>query len=176
MSRILQMQERFDAEFVRHQRQLYRFVAVLLPDRDAADEAFQQTCLVLLKSRDKFDPSRDFLAWAYGVARNVVREHLRSNRRVPLALSDVLLNQLAETQEQLSHETDTRLTALSRCLERIGTNQRELLERCYSGRESIRVIAEGLKLQPSVLYKRLDRIRWLLLRCIERAVAAEERS
>lgn len=166
----------FNALFTRHHRQVYRFVAVLLPDRDAAEEAFQQTCYVLLNSRDKYDPTRDFLAWAYGIARNVVRTQLRARRKAPLELSDGLLNRLAELQEQTSRESDDRLTALGGCLKKLPVHQRELLDTCYIGGEPIRAVAKRLHLEPSALYKRLDRIRWKLLACIERAVPREEHS
>lgn len=176
MSNMADSQDRFDAEFVRHQRQVYRFVAVLLPERDVAEEVFQQTCYVLLKSRDKFDPGRDFLAWAQGIARNIVKEYLRTRRKAPLELSDTLLDRLAEAQEQLGLALDARLAALGGCLQKLRPKERSLLERCYAGVENIRAIAAELKLAPAVLYKRLDRLRWSLMECVERAVAREDRS
>jgi RNA polymerase sigma-70 factor, ECF subfamily len=175
MSQISDARNSFEATFASHQRQLYRYIAVLLPARDAADEVFQQTCYALLKSRDRFDSSCEFLPWARGVARNVVREYLRARRRLPFELSDELIEQLAATQTTLAPEIDRRLGALSLCLERLSREKRALVERCYSGAENIRTVAEMLKIQPLVLYKRLDRIRWTLLRCIERTVAGEER-
>ncbi len=165
----------FNDRFTRHQRQVYRFVAVLLPDRDAAEEAFQQTCYVLLSTWKKYDPERDFLAWAHGVARNVVRAQLRSRRKAPLELSDTLLDQLADIQERTSKTADARLAALGGCLQKLPARQRRLLDTCYLGSESIRAIAGKLKLAPAVLYKRLDRIRWKLIACIEQATSPEDR-
>ena len=83
--------DQFETAFARHQRQLYRYIVVLAPSQDAAEEVFQQTCYILLTSRDRFDASRDFLSWAQGIARNVVREFLRQSTR-PAAV----LRQLAE--------------------------------------------------------------------------------
>jgi RNA polymerase sigma-70 factor (ECF subfamily) len=166
----------FNSLFARHQRQVYRFVAVLLPDRDAAEDAFQQTCCVLLNSREKFDPQRDFLVWAYGIARNVVRSHLRAQRKAPLELSDDLLDRLADAQERYSPTAEARLSALGECLKKLQDDQRSLLERCYVGGEPIRAIAGKLKLAPTALYKRLDRLRWKLLACIERSLAPKEGS
>lgn len=166
----------FNALFARHQRQVYRFIAVLLPDRDAAEEAFQQTCYELLSSREKYDPERDFLAWAHGVARNVVRSQLRAKRKSPLALSDALLDQLADVQARVSQSADAQLSALSDCLKKLPAEQRRLLDVCYLKGESIRSIAHRRKVAPVVLYKRLDRIRWKLLACIERGTLPEDRS
>lgn len=166
--------ETFDALFVRHQRRIFRYVAVMLPAREAAEEAFQQTCYVLLRSRDKFDPQRDFISWAYGVARNVVREQLRASQRPPLPLSDELVSDLAATHDRLSDSLSSQLELLDRCLGRLNGTQRKLVERCYCGGEKIRDVAKDLKLEPTVLYKRLDRIRLQLLRCIQGGLSREE--
>ena len=45
--------------------------------------------------------------------------------------------------------------------------QRELIEQCYLGAKPIKRIAAERSLEPSALYKRLDRIRWTLMDCIE---------
>jgi RNA polymerase sigma-70 factor (ECF subfamily) len=166
----------FDALFVLHQRKLYRYIAVLLPKRQAAEEAFQQACYILIKSRDKYDPDRDFMSWARGIARNVVREIIRDDQRHPLPVTDALLDKLTEAEERLTPEINRRVAALENCLERLRKSERSLLDRLYSGGETVRAIADGLKLTPNILYKRITRIRWSLHQCIERTIAAEDAS
>lgn len=174
MTSIPGSQDAFDALVVRNHRKLFRYIAVLLPKRQAAEEAFQQTCSVLIESRERYDPTRDFMSWARGIARNVVREYLRRDRRYPLPATDMLLNALTEAEERLTPEIDRRVAALENCRERLDKNDRSLLDRFYSGGETVRAIAEQLKLRPNLLYKRLARIRWALLRCIEQTLAVED--
>ena len=51
-------------------------------------------------------------------------------------------------------------------MQRLSADQRELLQQCYIDVQSIKSIAENQQIEPGTLYKRLDRIRWMLMDCI----------
>ncbi len=65
--------ERFVSQFTVAHRRIYAFILTLLPNRSEADEVMQETSLVLWRQFDQFDPQRDFVRWACGVALNQVR-------------------------------------------------------------------------------------------------------
>jgi len=61
---------------------VYGYIRYRVCDRDTADDLTSQTLLRALDRLSTFDPGRAPLpAWILGIARNVVRDHLRARRR-----------------------------------------------------------------------------------------------
>ena len=166
--------DEFDDLFVRHQERVYAYIVVQLPNRNDADEVFQQTSLILLKKWEQYDADRPFFAWACGIAHNEVRNFLRRQRSGGVRLSDEMLALLGQTHQEMADGLQERLRALAGCLEQLPERQRTLIEQCYLGHETGRAVAERMQLTPDALYKRLERIRRLLFECIEHAVPGEE--
>jgi RNA polymerase sigma-70 factor (ECF subfamily) len=166
--------DQFVERFVRSQDRIYAYVALLLPNRADAEEVFQQTSLILWKKWQQFDPARDFVRWACGVAhlevRNFLRKHADKGR---VYLSEDVLAEVAEVRLESHDVLEARRQALRRCLDRLEAGTRELLERCYAGRESIKTIAESRGQRPNVLYMTLKRLRRALFDCVNRTLAAE---
>jgi RNA polymerase sigma-70 factor, ECF subfamily len=159
--------DEFMERFVAVQAQVYGYIATLLPNRADADDLFQQTSMVLWRKRDQYDLSREFRSWALGIAHNEVRNFLRKPHRRGSHLSDPLMEKLAETRHADAARIEAQLDRLSECMGRLAVEQRRLLEQCYGGGKAIKDVAEEWRLEPGVLYKRLDRIRWTLLDCIQ---------
>jgi RNA polymerase sigma-70 factor (ECF subfamily) len=166
----------FARHFVQGQDQVYGFIVVLLANRDAADEVFQQTCLILWEKWDQYDTTRPFLPWACGIARNVARNYVRKERRQAIALSEELIEKLAEDQLAASSQTERRLDALSGCLDQLDLEQRRLLEECYQSSTKIKDVAARLGQSTAAVYKRLDRLRAGLLKCIQQSLDPESHS
>lgn len=167
----------FVLEMVANTRRLYVYISTLLPVSSEAEDVFQQTCLALWQKRHQYSPERPFLAWAYGFARNEVLRHMR-NARSPLRyLSQDLLEELAVREEAvISAGDEARRSALDACLEQMMAAQRALLQRCYQGTESIKDVAAEMRISPAALTMRLQRLRHALVKCIDRTVAAMERT
>ncbi len=167
-------QDTFVEQFLRSQDRIYAYVVTLLPNRDDAEEVFQQTSLALWKKWQEFDPQRDFVRWACGMAHLEVCTFLRKHAgRSHIDLSEEALLEVAEVRLQLHDVLEARRKALLECLGRLQRNSRELLERCYAGKDSIKQIAEELKIRPNALYMTLKRLRRTLFDCINVRVAAE---
>lgn len=159
---------------VRNQHRVFAYIVTLLPNRDDAEDVFQNTLLILWKKWKEYDPSRDFFSWACGVAHNEVRNVLRRSQHGRVRLSDDVLGQIAETREAADGLFERRSRYLAHCLKKLPGNQRGLIERCYLGSESIKLIAAQLGISPAALTMRLQRIRKALFRCVNSAIRAEE--
>ncbi len=166
--------KRFDQEFVRAHRHIFRYIAALMPHRDDAEEVFQDTCLKILEKWEEWDSARPMVPWACGIAQNMARKFYDRTRRRGYPLSEVLIAAVSETQYRLSAEIDRRLQELPECLRKLTDQQRSLLEQCYGQQGSIKAVAEANHLDPATLYKRLERIRRTLFECIELAVTEEQ--
>jgi RNA polymerase sigma-70 factor (ECF subfamily) len=166
--------DQFLERFIRSQDRIFAHVATLLPNRADAEEVFQQTSLILWKKWQQFEPSRDFVRWACGIAHHEVRNFLRKHAdKGRVYLSEDVLSEVGQVRLELHDLLEARRRALAPCLNRLKQSKRELLERCYAGRDSIKTIAEELGQRPNVLYMTLKRLRRALFDCINRAVAAE---
>jgi RNA polymerase sigma-70 factor (ECF subfamily) len=166
--------DQFVERFVRSQNRIYAYVATLLPNRADAEEVFQQTSLLLWKKWQQFDPARDFVAWACGMAHHEVRNFLRKHRdRGRVYLSDEVLAEVAQARLELHDVLESRQQALRRCLDQLAPEMRTLLERCYAANASIKAVAASLGKQPNMLYMTLKRLRRILFDCINRTLKAE---
>lgn len=168
--------DEFVERFVSVQSRVYGYIATLAPNRADADEVFQQTSLVLWRKREQFDPARDFLRWACGIAHNEIRNFRKRQGREKLSLSDAMVEKLAELRHTAAERVDSHLQWLANCMERLSPEQRELLNRCYLESQPIHAVAVESQLEPTVLYKRLDRIRWALVDCMRSMERREGRS
>src|SRR5271157_5855517 len=55
----------FAGLYAAHQRALRAYIVAVVPDRNLADEVFQQTSLVLCEKFSTFEAGTNFAAWAY---------------------------------------------------------------------------------------------------------------
>jgi RNA polymerase sigma-70 factor (ECF subfamily) len=159
----------FAERFVRNENRVYRYIFSLVPRRSEAEELFQETSLTLWKTWSRYDPNVDFLSWAFGIARNLARNHLRKRGNQPrLLLDDRVLDELAERRMLEDSSFEERRLTLRGCLERLPSGSRRLVEEVYGGERSMKDIAESQAQTPNAVYKLLRRIRAALSDCIDR--------
>lgn len=155
------------------QGRLYRYIHSLIPDINDADDLYQQTALILWHKYGEYDPTRDFFAWACGVARGEVANFARRRTRQRLYLAADVNLLLVEAHAAASdQEHDDRKMALSRCIEKLPVADRDLLSECYQDREGVQAAADRRGRSSHSVYNSLRRIRKLLFECIGRAVDA----
>jgi len=189
--------EQFARAFVQHQDRVYGYIVTMLPNRHDAEDVFQQTSLILWQKWDQFvvppsggekfvvPPSGGsdrlepelptlFLRWACGIAHNEVRNFLRRRSRDRVVFSEKLMSDLAEVRLDVQPLLEARRGLLAECMKKLDYIAREMLDRCYAGRESIKQIAQQFRTTPNALYLRLRRIRRELMECVEQGTKREE--
>lgn len=164
--------EGFVDALVGHQRDIYAFIATLLPQAADVEDVYQQACLALWKKRHLYDPRRPFFPWACGFAKNEALKHISRSRR-QVHLSEGVLDLLA-TAALTDPRADDRRAALDTCLDKLPQQQRDLLRTCYEGSRPIKTIAESLTISAAALTMRLQRIRHAVVRCVEKTLTAWE--
>jgi RNA polymerase sigma-70 factor (ECF subfamily) len=164
--------DRFVELSVPNQNRVYRFILTLIPNRADAEELFQQTNLTMWKNWDRFDPERDFVRWACGIAHNHVRNFVRKKQNQQVRLNEQVISQLAQLRLEKEDVLEQQRLALADCLKRLPARQRRLVERCYSDEETIKSVAESDGRSVHVVYKILRRMREILHDCVTRTVAA----
>lgn len=161
--------------FVRHQDRVFAYIVSMVPQWRDAEDIFQQTSLILWKRWPDFDPHRDFLSWACGIAQNAARNYLRQASRDRLRFSEGLMETLGERRLSLNDVFEARREALGKCLDDLLPEHAALLRRCETTQSTLQDIAVSLGITANALYLKLRRIRQALFDCINRRVKAEER-
>jgi RNA polymerase sigma-70 factor, ECF subfamily len=159
----------FTEQLIRNQHRIFAYVATLVPNRDDAEDIFQNTCLVLWKKWKDFSLPHNFFGWACGVAYNEIRNKVRTSQQHRLQLSEDVLAQIAETRSHTEQLLETRSRFLGPCLEKLPDEQHQLIERCYLDDEPINAVANEMNISPAALTMRLQRIRKTLFNCVELA-------
>ncbi|WP_437200756.1 sigma-70 family RNA polymerase sigma factor [Planctomicrobium sp. SH664] len=162
----------FLKNFLVVRKRLEAYVSALVPDHANAEEVFQQTSLALWERREKFDSERDYLSWAFGMAKVEAKRFYRRRGHPWASLSDEAAAMLAHSVERSGLELDERLNALRTCLSRLSRKDRWLLEEVYAGNKKGRDLAQRWGITPAALYQRLKRVREMLHECIDRVLIA----
>ena len=166
--------DEFARLFARHARQLYGFIMTLSLTHHDAEEVFQNTNVVLWNKFSEFRPGSNFFAWASRIAYYEVLNLMKEKRRSP-RLSVEAIDSLAVEATALSDQSVERIEALSECLSRLTTADREIIQDRYFYQRPPKQIAASHSRSLDSIYRALSRIHHVLLECVERQMARQER-
>lgn len=155
----------------RNHRPLYAYILSLLPNWADADDVLQETTLRLWEQFEKFEEGTDFGAWSRAVARFQVMTRQKQKSRQQERFSDVFLDQLegartADTDDLGRHD------ALLRCIDRLTSEDRELLADYYAPDVVVADVAARRGRTVGSLRVSLHRLRRALRDCVERRILA----
>ena len=165
-------QDEFLRLFSRYSRRIYEFILTLVMRHADADEIFQDTCLVLWKKFDTYDPQGTFYGWACRIAYLEILQLRRKNQRLHI-VSDEALAVLADTALAHTENLNARQQALEDCLQKLRAEDRTLIEQRYRERHSPKEIAGMGSVSVYSVYRALARIHSSLMTCVERNMARE---
>lgn len=166
-------QQRFLSLFLRSEKEIFRYVAALVPNSTDAEDIVQQTALALWEKFDAYDPSLPFTPWACRFALNKARQWIERRQRWQTLLERGVAEELARRREELRPELELKLRHLETCMEKLPGDQRSLVEGYYYRRSAIEQLANDSGRTEAATYKALQRIRHALQLCIDRAAGAQ---
>lgn len=160
--------------FAQHDRWLFAYLVSLLGSSAAAEEVFQEVCVVLWREHETFQLGTDFVKWVSVIAHHQVQRYRRQRRRTGPQLSDAVVDLISQDAVERVDLLESRRDALRGCLKKLSETDRHLVEQCYGdSRQSFKTAAEQLGRPTNTVYKALNRIRRSLYQCIERTLAVE---
>jgi RNA polymerase sigma-70 factor (ECF subfamily) len=166
-------QEQFLSLFLRSEREIFRYVATLVPNISDAEDIVQQTAIALWEKFTAYDPAQPFTPWACRFALNKARQWVERRQRWQALLEAGLAEELAQRREELRPELEFRLKHLEGCLQKLREDDRSLVEGYYYHRAGIERLADTSGRTAAATYKALQRIRHALLMCVEQAAKSE---
>ena len=163
--------DKFTSLYSRNERYIFRFIASMLGNSDDAEDLLQETAKKLWKQFESYDTSKDFLPWACTVARYEVLSFWKRQKVRRKYFSNDVIELLAEDWDKRELEREAQSHALKSCVEKLAFEDRDILDQRYEGTLSLKDIAGKLKQSPNSLYKKLQRIRRSLFKCITQKMA-----
>ena len=141
-----------------HQRAVYGFLRARLLEPADAEDLCQEVFLRCYLGREKFARAPAVRPWLFGIARNLLREHVRRiTRRKEVAWTEMCLelDALIETRDE--HDEDA-LAHLPACLDSLGKSAREALDLLYQARLKLGEIGEKLNVVSATLTFHLKKL------------------
>lgn len=159
-----------------HDRALGLYVYSLVSPSVDADDILQQAKMVMWRSFDQFEAGTNFLAWARKVAFHQILTYRRQKKRDHLPLSEETLEAIGHEVAKLADDaSDGRREALHECVRRLPEEQRQMVMLRYFEDMEVEQVAERISSTPGAVYRALSRVRYALLECVEKRMAAERR-
>ncbi len=141
-------------------------------DFHQAEDLLQETAAAAAEKFTTYDPSRSFIAWVLGVARNKLLHHHRTHANDRHVFDDTVIRQLADVYSDMEPEISAMHKALESCIDRVHGRPRKLLEMRYVRELTPAKIAAMTGMNSNAVSVMLHRVRRALRECIERQVAA----
>src|SRR5688572_4789023 len=123
--------QEFLTRYLAIQPALRSFLSTMVGGAADVDDVIQEVSLALMSSYDSYDRSRPFIGWALGVARNHAARWHRGRWSSARRFSPAAEAALAVAYQEVEDELSERRGALRSCVERLGSESRELLRLRY---------------------------------------------
>jgi RNA polymerase sigma-70 factor, ECF subfamily len=165
--------DEFVALYSRYERKLYRYVASLLSHPGDAEDVLQEAARVLWQKFGEYRREEPFLPWACRVAYYEVLNYCQRERTRHKHFQPAVIEALADTRLQHDDLLEAQSRWLQACVEKLAEIDRRLIQQRYAGEGSPTELAEETGRTPNAVYKSMQRIRRVLLECIDEGLQSE---
>jgi RNA polymerase sigma-70 factor, ECF subfamily len=151
-----------------HGDRLLRSAYLLCGDATEAQDLVQETFLQALKSADRFRGESALYTWLHGILLNLSRHHWRRQKRFVLD-ENIALETPVHSAAEAEADRDFRATRLTRALQRLSPEHREVIVLRFYENLKIHEIAAQTGVSSGTIKSRLH----YALRCLEKLVPDE---
>ena len=152
---------------VRHERKIFTSIYLLVKDRDLANDIFQETFIKVIKTlrSGNYNEEGKFLSWILRISHNLVIDHFRSLKRMPMVydtdeysvFDTIQLEDKNIEDKMIANQIQSTVRAL---IEQLPYDQREVVIMRHFANMSFKEIADatGVSINTS-----LGRMRYALI-------------
>lgn len=160
----------------RYQRRVYGYLRARLRQASDAEDMVQEVFLRCYEARARFDETALVLPWLLGIARNLLREHVRRHRqRQEVAWTELCL-ELESISGAGSLDLPDPEVWLPECLNELGPSARAAVDEHYRHERRLIEIAALQHRSEGAVKLLLHRARQALRDCLARKRARSEPS
>jgi RNA polymerase sigma-70 factor, ECF subfamily len=160
--------------FTQDRYALEGYILAIVRDPHLAADIYQDVSVVILEDLDRFDASRDFRAWARGIARNKAKQALSQSSRLQTMPSERIEELVELAYEEQGDETWGVLAQygqyLNDFLMKLTTTVRRILDLRYGKDLSLKQVAELMGKSEGSIQVALSRAREALHHCLDRCL------
>jgi len=168
--------EAFAGLVERYQRTVYGYLRARVRQVGDAEDMTQEVFLRCYAARARFDEAALVKPWLLGIARNLLREHARRNRRRhEVSWTELCLELETTSPPDFAATTDHEIW-LPDCLAELGPSAREAIEWHYRMERRLTEIAATQHRSEGAVKLLLHRARQALRDCLGRKRARGERT
>lgn len=152
------------------QNSLLAFITASTPQFSDAEDLLQEVAVEVAVRFDEYDPARPFLPWALWIAKLKIADFYRSRQSRQVVLMGEAMDALAEACVAIQDSLSDEQLAIEKCLDRLTSRSREMLNLRYSGGLSSSQIGERLGMSVRYVRVALSRIRTTLTECAQAVI------
>lgn len=152
---------------------IHSFVMTMVPNKADAEDIMQNTFIYMWEHFEDYTPGTQFLSWAVTIARYQVLTYRKTKTRSKITLSEQALDLIAQENLKLSAQMDERYEALQKCLKKLPEEESDFLKKKFVQGKTVQKIAEDIGSSINVVYKRLSKIKGMLLDCVRSLIMSE---
>lgn len=150
-----------------YQNTVYGFLRARLIEPADAEDLCQEAFLRCYLGREKLGRATAVGSWLIGIARNLLREHVRRvQRRKEVAWTELCLELDALASEH-DDQHDEALVHLPGCLDSLGQSAREAIELRYRRQMRMAEVGERLRRSEGAVKLLVHRARAALRNCLD---------
>lgn len=159
-----------------HQPSVRAFIVSQMPGSPDVQDALQDVNVIIWEKMASYEHGTNFKAWAFSIARNVVREYRRKQQKADgLCLNEKAIAAINETWLARSEEAiNPKQDALDLCLGTLNDTEKSLIEARYTKGTSLQKHSELIGRSAESLRVSLFRVRDKLRDCVSKRVAVLE--
>jgi RNA polymerase sigma-70 factor (ECF subfamily) len=157
-----------------HQNKIYAYIFSMVPNFADADDIMQEATVALLHRFSDFQIGTNFLAWSRKVALYEILKFRKKQHRHPLSFSEETLQAIAAYVEKESNHTEQMLDVLGQCLSKLNIREQQLIVLRYEDGASTQSVSEKLGVSIYSIYRAIERIQGILMRCVHRTLATDK--
>lgn len=152
----------------RHQRSVYGYLRARLQQTSDADDMMQEVFLRFYLAQARFDSTALIRPWLLGIARNLLREHVRDvKRRKEVVWTELCLDlESVLPPDALWSDADDVTQHLPQCLEELGPSARQAIELHYRSQRKLADIGRELHRSEGAVKLLMHRARQALRDCL----------
>jgi RNA polymerase sigma-70 factor, ECF subfamily len=153
----------------RNQRSVYGYLRARLQQASDADDMMQEVFLRFYLSQARFDSTALIRPWLLGIARNLLREHVRDvKRRKEVAWTELCLElESVLPPDALWSDADDVIRYLPKCIEELGPSARQAIEMHYRSQRKLAEIGHELHRSEGAVKLLMFRARQALKDCLQ---------
>ncbi|MCK4565138.1 MAG: sigma-70 family RNA polymerase sigma factor [Verrucomicrobia bacterium] len=152
----------------RYQANVRACLAVRLHAKHEAEDLAQDAFIVAYRKLDEFDEEKSFGPWIRTIAFNLLRNHWRKHKAIPMggaAELEMLIDKQVALRYSDKNESNA-LAALKLCVEKLDEPMRKLVALRYIEGLPVSKLTKMMKVHHSTMTMRLHRIRTQLRGCM----------